>query len=103
MNDFNINKLIALFLIEKYENFRSFYRLQKPLSRKFNVFPVGELLRELAAESKITTRVIDGMSYYEITEEGVRYLNHYTNEMFDALDESFPHEKEFIDALKSRA
>jgi len=94
--------LLVLFLLKCVEVWRNYYKLNAILVRKFNVINLHEIDKELTKEGLITMRIENSLTYYEITNSGIEYVNQNYDKLISKLYEEYPNEKEFIDILISK-
>ena len=96
---FDLDWLITLLLISKVRGFRDSYSLTRVLAWKFNIINVVEITRKLE-ENKLIERTPDkGNDKYEITAQGVAYINRNILEGKPILYNLYNSERDFIDAL----
>ncbi len=97
-------QLITLYIITYLENYKSAYKLMKPLSRKFGIFEFSRVTDNLIKKIYLTKIVEDQMDYYTITHDGEVFLKAHLNELRQELEEKYlPNDPEYIQLLLSRS
>jgi len=95
----SLHEFLALTLLNRNDNFKNSYALNRALEWKFQVFPVEKLKNEMVEKGLITRKETGIMYLYDITELGKTYMKNNFAEGKRLLFESFPNAFEFLDSL----
>jgi hypothetical protein len=98
-----VHLLLALLIINKVPFFRNAYDLCKVFARRFDLIAFVDLMKELRNEEFIKEEIIAGLNHYRILPKGLEYLNAQKDWLRLELDERYPKEAEFIEAIWDRS
>ncbi len=96
---FDLDSFITLFLINKVKAFRDSYSLTRVLAWKFDIINVLDVTRELENKKLIKTILEKGIEKYEITNQGLEYIETNIMEGKALLLKRYEGERDFIDSL----
>lgn len=95
---FDLDGFIALILL-KVKSFQDSYSLTKVLAWKFGIIAVSEITEKLVGEKLIRSIIENGISRYEITTNGLEYIEINKNEGKQLLLEHYQGEQSFVESL----
>jgi hypothetical protein len=99
MEGFNLDEFIVLLLLEKNDNFRDSYSLNRILSWQFGILPVIELKEKMMKSDLIYEDSSDGLLKYYSTIQGREYMRDNLENGKLILFEIFSNKQEFLNAL----
>jgi DNA-binding PadR family transcriptional regulator len=94
----DLNNFTALILL-KVKSFQDSYSLTKVLAWKFGIINVSEITEKLKEEKLIISTIEKGISKYEITNKGLRYIEANKDEGKQLLLEQYKSEQSFVESL----
>ncbi|WP_316786027.1 hypothetical protein [Pedobacter frigiditerrae] len=95
----SLHEFITLILLNRNDNFKNSYSLNRVLEWKFQVFPVEKLKKEMMEKGLMNRQETGIMYLYDITELGKTYIKNNFEEGKRLLFESFPDAFEFLNSL----
>lgn len=96
---FDLDSFITLFLIKKVKGFRDSYSLTRVLAWRFDIINVSDVTKELEDKKLIKTILEKGVEKYEITDQGLKYIDTNRIEGKALLLKRYEGEGDFIDSL----
>ncbi len=96
---FDLNSFITLFLINKVKGFRDSYSLTKVLAWKFDIITVLDITKKLEEGELIKKTLENGIEKYEVTNQGLDYIDANIIKGKALLLEKYKEERDFIDSL----
>lgn len=94
----DLDNFVTLILLRRDE-FKDSYSLTRVLSWKFGIITVSELTEKLEKANLITSSVEKGISKYEITAIGLKYIETNFNEGRSLLVQKYKTEQAFLESL----
>jgi DNA-binding PadR family transcriptional regulator len=95
----NLGFFLALTLIDRVPGFRNSYQLSKVLAWKFHLIEFVDLIDKLEENKYVSSKMVDSLRNYEITDAGKAYISNFSTEGLSLLKSSYPEQIEFINLV----